>query len=338
MNRKIKIFDHFWHIPHQWDMIQALKDDCEFYYCPNTKFCWNTSKRPIPEELNVVTCYEPGRYDIAMLHVDQQSIESTSKKRLIYEQFNSVISDIPKIVINHGTPVYDEYFRGLGLTISKEEMQKRCIHVIREMIGENAMVVNSKTAASEKEWGFGIPIVHGMNPAEWHDLPKEPRAFTALSPLGFDKYYNRERMIEVSDILHDQHGYFLHYAGLNVDVGNTPESYKEYLGKSLLYVDTSYRTPMNRARTEAFLSGCCVIQVEGAHDLEYWAKPDENIVLVPDHPEEIARIIVGFLRDGYQQAVAIGKKGKEMAMRQFNYQRYRNEWICLLEQLMKTQK
>jgi hypothetical protein len=48
------------------------------------------------------------------------------------------------------------------------------------------MVVNSHTAASDKEWGFGHPIVHGMDPGEWFDLPKEPRIFTALSPAGFD--------------------------------------------------------------------------------------------------------------------------------------------------------
>jgi glycosyltransferase involved in cell wall biosynthesis len=314
-------------------MIQALRDDCEFYYCPNIKVEWDISKRPIPEGLHFVTHYEPGRYDVAMLHVDQQSIDPLNRKKLIYEQFNRVIADIPKIVINHGTPIYYEYFRALGLLLSDAEMEEKCIRIIREMVGENTMVVNSRTAASEKEWGFGVPIVHGMNPDEWYDLPKEPRVFTALSPAGFDAYYNRGCMGEVADILDETYGYILQYAKLNIDVGNTPEAYKQYLGKSLLYIDTSFRTPMNRARTEAFLSGCCVIQVEGAHDLQYWAKPGENIVLVPDNPEEIARVIAEFLHDGYLRAIAIGQKGREMALREFNYTRYRNDWMNLLEQV-----
>ncbi|MDR0573889.1 MAG: glycosyltransferase [Tannerella sp.] len=155
----------------------------------------------------------------------------------------------------------------------------------------------------------------------------------ALSPAGFDAYYNRGCMGEVADILDETYGYILQYAKLNIDVGNTPEAYKQYLGKSLLYIDTSFRTPMNRARTEAFLSGCCVIQVEGAHDLQYWAKAGENIVLVPDNPEEIARVIAEFLHDGYLRAIAIGQKGRETALREFNYARYRNDWMNLLEQV-----
>ena len=336
MKRKIKIFDYCWHIPYQWDMIQALRDDCEFYYCPNTKTGWDTSIRPIPQELNFVTCYEPGQYDVAILHIDQQSIDPKNIKNRIYEQFNSVISDIPKIVINHGLPVNDNYFRALGLQLSEGEMQERCIGMIREMVGNNTMVVNSITASSEKGWGFGVPIIQGMNPSEWYDLPKEPRAFTALYSMEFDMY-DREFMTEVSDVLYDRYGYVLFYSGINIEVGNTPESYKQYLGKSLLYVDTSYRIPMNHARTEALLSGCCVIQIEGAHDLEYWAKPDENIVTVPENPEEIARVIANFLHEGYQQAIAIGKKGREVAMRQFNYECYRNDWMELFEQTIDKQ-
>ena len=193
------------------------------------------------------------------------------------------------------------------------------------------MVVNSHAAASEKEWGFGIPIIHGMDTGEWYDLPKEPRAFTALCPLGSEKYYNRKRMSEVSDILDDQYGYLLQYARMNVDTGNSFESYRQYLGRSLLYVDTSFRTPMNRARTEAFLSGCCVIQVEGAHDLKRWAKDGENIILVPNDPQKIADIIAKLLHSGYQKAIQIGQKGKEMAIREFNPERYRRDWLTLLQ-------
>ena len=172
-----------------------------------------------------------------------------------------------------------------------------------------------------------------MNPSEWYDLPKEPRAFTALSPMGFDTYYNRDRMGEVADILYDKYGYYLQYAKLNVDVGRTPEEYKRYLGKSLLYIDTSFRTPMNRARTEAFLSGCCVIQVDGAHDLDRWALPGENIVLVPDNPEAIARTISYYLHDGYQEALAIGHKGTAMAFREFSPKRYTQDCMSLLQRV-----
>ncbi len=336
MKKKLKIFDYCWHIPHQWDMINALSEDCEFYFCLNVKRKWDTSLRPMPQNIKFVTHYEPGKYDIAILHIDQQMIDAFHQKRLIYNHFNSVITDIPKVVINHGTPVYPEYFRIIGWgTATDIQMQEKCIEIIKELIGDNFMVVNSHTSASEKEWGFGYPIIHGINPEEYYDLPKEPRVFTALSPHGFDIYYNRSCIGDISDELYDKYGYILQYARLNVDTGNSPEQYKQHLGKSLIYLDTSFRTPMNRARTEAFLSGCCVVQVEGAHDLEYWAKSGENIIIVPNDPKAIAEILANLIENDYEKAIAIGKKGKEMAIQEFNPKRYRQDWIKLLKQLTK---
>ena len=73
--------------------------------------------------------------------------------------------------------------------------------------------------------------------------------------------------------------------------------------------------------------------MEGAHDLERWAEPGENIVLVQDDPAEIARVIAGFLDNGYRQALAVGQKGKEMAIGKFSPERYREDWLRLLFQL-----
>ena len=335
MNKKYKIFDYCWHIPHQWDMIRALRNDCEFYYCLAVFREWDTTKRDLPPEINFVTHYEPGIYDVALLHIDQGIIVPNTQKKMIYEHFNSVITDIPKIVLNHGSPVIPEFFSEIGLSFSDEEAEKQCVDAVRKIIGKNVMVVNSHTAATEREWGWGVPIVHGIDAGEWYDLPKEPRVFSAMSAMGFDKYYNRECLGEVSDVLYDEYGYMLQYARVNTEIADSPEAYKKYLGKSLLYLDTSFRTPMNRARTEAFLSGCCVIQVEGAHDLERWAKAGENILLVPNDPEKIAKVIAELLHDGYQKAIQIGQKGKEMAIKEFNPERYRKDWLELLQNLTK---
>lgn len=337
MNTKIKIFDYAWHLPHQYDMMYALREDCEFYYCLNTKRQWDTAIRTVPHNLNFVTHYEPGKYDLAILHMDQQTITAGHIKNVTYQQFNSVITDIPIVVLNHGTPVFPELFKDMGFDLSERESQDRCVEMIKSLVGDHVMVVNSHTAASEEEWGFGVPIVHGINPADWRDLPKEPRVFTALSALGFDIYYNRSCMKEASKILHDAYGYELGHAKVNVDTGGSPDDYKDYLGRSLLYLDTSIRTPMNRARTEAFLSGCCVVQVEGAHDLQRWARHGENIILVPNKPAEIAAIIADMLENRYEEAVAIGRKGKQMAIEQFSPARYRHDWLNLLENVLQKQ-
>jgi hypothetical protein len=338
--KKYQIFDTCWHVSHQSDMIHALKDDCDFHFCLNTKRQWSDSKisgqRPIPENLKFVTHYEPGKYDVAILHIDQQVMSAHHQKRMIYEQFNAIITDIPKIVINHGTPVYpDGYPLAMRETMSPSQMQDDCIANVRSLMGNNIMVVNSHTSASEQEWGFGIPIVHGIDPEAWLDLPKEPRVFTALSSIGLDTYYNRQCLNDVSDILQNTYGYTLWHAKVNISTDTALEKYKDFLGRSLLYLDVSYRTPMNRARTEAFLSGCCVVQVAGAHDLGKWAKPGENIVLVANDPDEIAKVVVDFLENRYSEALKIGKNGKTMALNEFNPERYRQDWLKLIRQVTK---
>lgn len=280
-----------------------------------------------PANLTFVTSYEPGIYDIAILHIDQQAVLNDSYKRQIYLEFNEFILDIPKIVINHGSPVYPDIDSN---SYNQKELKEICIQSVKELVGQNQMVVNSHTAASEKEWGFGMPIVHGINPVYWKDLLKEPRVFTALSAGGFDQYYNRYCLNEVKRKLLVK-GYTLWHAKDNIDTGKSKKYYRKFLGSSLLYLDTSFRTPMNRARTEAMLSGCCVIQVEGAHDLERWAKPNENIILVPNNTEQITKMIISLLENGYQEALRIGQKGKETAMEMFGPERYRNEWLALLK-------
>lgn len=254
--KKLKIFDYCWHIPHQYDMLNALRDDCEFYFCLDSKKQWVLTQRPLPSNLQFITHYEMGIYDFALLHLDQQITVKFHQKRRIYSEFNDLISDIPKIVINHGTPVFPEFFSEVQPSLSEREMEIKCIEIVKLLVGNNTMVVNSFASASPKEWGFGVPIVHGMNPGEWWDLTKEPRVFSAIALAGFEIYYNKDCLIEVSEILYNTYGYVLAYANFNVETGKSFDDYRNYLGRSLLYLDTSFRTPMNRARTEAFLSGC----------------------------------------------------------------------------------
>lgn len=333
--RRLKVFDYTWHIPHQFDMFSALQDKCDFFLCLNAKKQWDQAVRPIPPNVNFVYNYTVGCYDLAILHIDQQVIVPGHQKRQIFEEFDDLIKDIPKIVINHGTPVFPERFHEIGLShLTLKEMQAICIEMVKCLVNGKPMVVNSYDAASDSEWGFGTPIIHGMDADFWKDLKKEPRVFTALAPFGFDYYYNRKCMIAVSDILYKKYGHTLAYAKINIDTSLNFSDYQEYLGKSLIYLDTSYRTPMNRARTEAFLSGCCVVQVEGAHDLIRWAKEGENIIIVPDDPDSIAKTLVQLIEERYLDAIEIGQNGKEMAKREFNIIRYRNDWMNFINNVI----
>lgn len=333
---KYKIVATTWHVMHYWDLCNALKDDADFYLIHNTHRSWLDPRfqetRGIPENVHFVPYFESGKYDLAILNCDQQLVNQDLGKYKIMKQLFTEIEkdDIPLAVINHGSPVYPEFLQDNEMT--RIEAEVKCRNLIKELVKDHTMVVNSFTAATEKEWGWGYPIWHGMNKDEWYDLPKEPRIFTALSPAGCDTYYNRYCMDELVRVLDKDYGYKMFWARHNC-MFSSPEKYKEFLGRSLIYVDTSFRTPMNRARTEAMLSGCCVIQVEGAHDLERFAKDGENIILAPNDPREIAKACIKLIEEKPDEAIRIGENGRQTAIKYFNRERYRQDWLKLIKQL-----
>ncbi|KKM88236.1 hypothetical protein LCGC14_1260810 [marine sediment metagenome] len=330
---KLKIFTTPWHCMHFWDLFNALKKDADFYLAHNSSKRWYAETRPLPENAQYVPYYEEGKYDLAILDVDQQCVNPNLGKTKLYLEMRDRIKDIPVVVINHASPVYPEYLRN-----NNEEtllhIEKRCKVDMRVLVGDRPMVTNSHQAASPYEWGWGHPIWHGMNPDDWFDLPKEPRVFTALSPAGCDVYYNREAMNEVVQELQNKYGIELWWARVNANTEKSFDHYRDFLGRSLIYLDTSFRTPINRGRTEAMLSGCCVVQVEGAHDLDKFAKHDENMIIVPNKPKKIAKMVADLLENDYKKCVEIGQNGRKMALKTFNYKRYRQDWLDFIAQIL----
>lgn len=167
----------------------------KFSYLRNNVRRWSQySARPEPStfvpNFEWVTEYEPGKYDVAILHLDQQCTDPRLGKAKLYRQLNSVITDIPKIVINHGSPMWDDLrdeqtvINGGEVRVGQDEVVK--IDGIKQLVGDNFMIVNSYNAVAR--WGWGYPVIHGLDSNEWWDLPKEPRASISLSPGGLDKY------------------------------------------------------------------------------------------------------------------------------------------------------
>ena len=335
--RRLKIVTSTWHVMHFWDLFNALSDVADFYLVNNMWRSWRRKEyiaaRPIPKNTFFVPTYQEGIYDFAILDVDQQCVNDKVGKTQVFKELNDRIKDIPKVIINHGSPVYPEFLMQSGMT--KDDAQKECIRIIKEMVGDSIMVTNSHEAASEREWGWGYPIIHGLDPAEWYDLPKEPRVFTSLSPAGCDEYYNRDMMNEVTRRARQTYGYDIYWAKMNVKTDGSPDDYKDFLGRSLIYLDVSFRTPMNRARTEAMLSGACVVQVQGGHDLDRFAKHNENMVIVPNNPNAIVDTITDLIENRYEEAAQIGQNAKKMAMEKFGRARYRDDWMRLVTDELK---
>lgn len=273
-----------------------------------------------------VTHYEPGVYDAAILHLDQQCIEPelwSRGKGGLYRDLNEVIKDIPKIVIMHGTPYYPEKF-------SKDQVVER----VREIVGENTMVTNSRQCA--KDFGFGHPIVHGLDPAEWYDLPKEPRVVTMISPGGLDKYYDREFLEAIREELAERGIMHCH---ITVDfISKDWEDYKNFLGRSLIYLHPCKDSPMPRSRTEAMLSGCCVLTTPWQDAGDFIRHGENGYIIgdektgIPRNPKAVADLIEKLIYD-YKVAVALGQEGKKTALERFSVERYHNDWKNLLERV-----
>lgn len=343
--KRLKIFGVLNHLGHNYEILKlAKKYPVKFYYLENNVRKWsNLSPRPEPttwlneDEFEWVQYYEPKKYDVAMLHVDQQHVNPNIGKGYLYKQLNNVIQDIPKIVVNHGTPMYAEMYDE-DQVVNGGEIQtshgSEHLKGMKELIGDNFMIVNSYEAV--ERWGWGYPIIHGMDASEWVDLPKEPRVTMMISPGGLDKYYNRSLITAIKGRLKERTGMELQHITVNYKCQDWND-YKDFLGRSLIYVNPTLDSPMPRSRTEAMLSGCCVL-TSRYHGAENFIEHGVDGFIMPDNPDAYAETIEKLVCENYKQTVKIGQRGKQKAEKLFNNQRYHEELYRIVKLVADGEK
>jgi len=329
----IRIFGHLNHLANNYEMLKLAQHyDIKFSYLENNVRRWTEySARPEPttwlnkDQFEWVTEYEAGKYDIAILHLDQQAADPRIGKGWIYRNLNEVITDIPKIVINHGTPMWDEFatedFVINGGEFLNSKGHANQIDGIKKIIGDNFMIVNSYSAV--KRWGWGYPLIHGIEPTEWLDLPKEPHSLVQLSPAGLDKYYNRQLLTYIKSYTQEKVGQMPRH----IPVDHVPRDWaeqREILGQALIFINQTFDSPMPRSRTEAMLSGCCVLTSK-YHEADLFIEHGVNGFIVPDNPKSYAEAIYHLINYNYREAVEIGQRGKQTAIKYFAPERYRQD-------------
>ncbi len=345
--KRINIFGVVNHLGNQYEMLKlAKKYPVKFHYLENNVRRWSRfSARPEPttwlseDEFEWVTHYEPGKYDLAILHVDQQHTDPRIGKGWLYEDLNSIIQDVPKMVINHGTPMWDEYYPedivingGMAHTM-KGQVQ---IKGMKEKIGNNFMVVNSYEAVDR--WGWGYPLIHGMESSEYFDLPKEPRVVLALSPGGLDKYYNRELITAIKGAVKEKTGLDVMHIQVNIKFEqDNYYQYRRYIASSLINISPYKDSPMPRSRTEAMLSGSCVLSSKH-HGAEDFIEHGIDGFIVPDNPLSYANAIHQLVNGSYKEAVQIGQRGKQKAIKLFDLDRYHEQMYDLIVKVSNGEK
>lgn len=337
--KPLRVFGVLNHIGNQYEMLKLVnKYPVSFSYLENNVRRWSRfAHRPLPETMYTedqfkwVQAYEPGKYDVAILHVDQQHTDPNIGKGQLYRALNEVITDIPKIVINHGTPMWDNFYTE-DLVINGGEVHTtrgvKRLQGMKELVGDNFMVVNSYESVDR--WGWGYPLIHGMDPMEWWDLPKEPRVTISVSPGGLDKYYNRQLISAIKAEVMERTGLEVIHTNVNIGVADW-DDYRELMGTSLIGIYPFKDSPMPRSRTEAMLSGQCILtsKYHGASD---FIEHGKSGLIVPDNPLSYAEAVHYLVNEGYSEAVKIGQEGKKVAEKYFSLDRYLDDiWFLLSE-------
>lgn len=329
--KKLRVFGVLNHLGNQFEMLKLAENyPVEFTWLENNVRKWTKfSPRPMPSYLKWATHYEPGQYDIALLHIDQQAADPFIGKGQLYRQLDKTIQDIPKIVFNHGTPMWDEVFtedmviNGGKVLTSKGDRE---IDGIKKIVGDNFMIVNSYDAVDR--WGWGYPLIHGMTADEWWDLPKEPRVTVMVSPGGLDKYYNRQLLTAIKGEVQRKTGLDVQHVTVNYKCHDW-DDYRQFLGKSLIYINPTLDSPMPRSRTEAMLSGCCVLTSK-YHGADEFLKHGEEGFIMPDNPMSYAETIYQLIMYHYKDAIEIGQAGKKRAKDLFSAERYQKDLYDIL--------
>ncbi len=314
LGRPLRVFGTPWHVAHQYELTKL--PETVFYLLINPTRQWGSKARPLPANIVFVPEFTEGRYDLALLHIDQQCVNGDLGKALLFRQLKEVTKSVPQILINHGTPYWPEMY-------SSDDIINRMKVTLGDLIDHT--VVNSDGAA--KMWGFGTPIIHGLDPEEWWDLPKERRIITTLSPGGLDKYYNRDLLRNVQDLLRNDHNISM----CHVTVDYAPkdfDDYRDFIGRSLIYFNPTLESPMPRSRTEAMTSGACTVSLNN-HDIDKYIVDGESGYLVPNNVKACVAKLVELFYD-YPTAIKIGQAGKRSVIEKLSIGNYQKQWTDYL--------
>lgn len=340
---RIHIFGCVNHLGNQYELLKlAKRGDVKFHYLENNVRRWSKySSRPEPttwltsDEFEWVTHYEKGKYDLAILHVDQQHVDPRIGKGQLYRQLNEVIQDVPKIVINHGTPMWDDFYTEDLVINGGEVHTPRGIFPLdgmKKLVGDNFMVVNSYDSVDR--WGWGYPLIHGIDPDEWYDLPKEPRVVLSLSPGGLDKYYNRELITAIKGAVHERTGLDVYHINVNINFEQDNwEQYKRFIGSSLINLSPYKDSPMPRSRTEAMMSGAVVLSSK-YHGASEFIEHGVDGFIVPDNPLSYANAIHHLLNGSYRDALLVGQRAKIKAQKLFHVKRYLDDLDFIVKEVV----
>ena len=111
------------------------------------------------------------------------------------------------------------------------------------------------------------------------------------------------------------------------------EQYKRFIGSSLINISPYRDSPMPRSRTEAMLSGACILSSK-AHGASEFIEHGVDGFIVPDNPLSYATAIHSILNGNYREALMIGQRAKVKAQKLFNVERYLDDLDFVIKEIV----
>lgn len=315
----MRVLDYPWHQAHLYRLATCLP--ASFALAEVRRPVWNLAQRPIPSNVSFVPANPSlSLYDLALLHLDQWC-DRLNLRALPFRLMKQRTENLPQVVIMHSTP----------------DGEANRLAILR-LVGDLPVVCNSRQAAMEWDGGedrvdrYGLPqfraIIHGYAEEFFnHPLSQRAGAITVCNGGELSREYHGLALVErlKRDVP-------LLWYGPNGDRAwkSDYRAYRELLASSLIYFSPTRRAPMPGARTEAMLSGCCVVTVPG-NDAEDFIHSWVNGVIVRTYAE--ARDALRTLLAQPELAYAIGQQGREDALKIFDAKRYQEDWLSLWQDL-----
>lgn len=309
----MKILDYPWHQAHLYRLATCLP--VAFTVAAIRQPTWNIAQRPIPPNVSFVAeaAIRPADYALALLHLDQWC-DRLNLRALPFRIMKQITKDLPQVIIMHGTPD-----------------SERNRQAILRLVGDLPVVCNSLQAAAEWDGGeerldcYGLPqfraIIHGyVDDFFNYPLDKRAEAITICSGGELSREYHGLPLVErlkrdVDLVWYGPRG--------DRDWKVDYTEYRELLASSLIYFSPTRRAPMPGARTEAMLSGCCVVTTPG-NDAENFINSWVNGVVVESYTA--ARDALRMLLEHPAIAYNLGQAGRELALKIFDPKRYAADW------------
>lgn len=311
----IRVLDHYWHAAHGARLVSIAKTypDIEWTYLVlGDRQPWNWQQREMPEHLRLAYRYEPGRYDVAILHLDQWCADETWPLRgAEYRMLDTMIRDIPKIVIMHGLP----------------EGESNRSKILR-LLGDNWMVTNTQMSADMWAAERRRAILPGYDVDEW-------------GPATFE----REEGVAVvagSHTARDHHGAVLLkrmqrdlpivWVGHDVRF-DTFKAYRDCLAGARVLFNPTQWSQHPGSRNEAMLTGLPIVSTCFLDESRYITHGVEGF-LSNDYLE--LRNCLAMLLSDLDLARQMGAAARETARTLFNAERYAAEWRGLLQEVVNA--